>query len=276
MSRTTAILGKGGVGKTFVAAHVAMSLGYMGLKTLLVGCDLKGDAMHALTAEERPSLMQRLQDTSFGYDEISMAEVTAKVSDYVDVLELGAPQLLSGHFGNVLDESFHTFDTHRIWDSYDQVIFDVSEERFDANITPLLRRVQNAIAVTTETPESLFVLNRLVRAILIGSNELKTPMKILGVINNRSRNPNIFQAYTDKTRLFPIMTIAESEELSNLRLFHRTLLTLEREPPHLKMIVDGFIGIADFLRVDPYVLYHLSPLPDQEIWKLRPPGPRLN
>ena len=39
MTRTLAILGKGGVGKTFVAAHVAMSLGYMGLKTLLVGCD---------------------------------------------------------------------------------------------------------------------------------------------------------------------------------------------------------------------------------------------
>ena len=97
-------------------------------------------------------------------------------------------------------------------------------------------------------------------------------MKILGVINNRSVNPAIFDAYTDKTRLFPIHTVPELEELGNLRLFHRTLLTLDKEPPHLKAVVDGFIKIADLLRVDPFVLYQLSPLPDAEVWKLRTPA----
>lgn len=275
MSRTTAILGKGGAGKTFVATHVAMSLGYMGVKTLLVGCDLKGDSLRALSSEERPSLMDALQVLRFAYDELSLSDLTAKISDYVDVLELGAPQLLNGHFGNVLDEAFHTFDLHQVWDAYDQIVFDVTEERFDGNITPLLRRVENAIAVTAETQESMFIVNRLVRAVLIASNEMSAPTKLLGVINNRSVNPVTFEDYTEKTRLFPMLTIPDLEELGNLRRFHRTLLTLDREPPHLKPIVDGFVQIADMLRVDPMVLYQLSPLPDTEIWKLRTPGALL-
>lgn len=272
MSRNTAILGKGGAGKTFVAAHVAMSLGYMGVKTLLVGCDLKGDTLRALSGEERPPLMRALEDAGHGYDELAMTSLTARVSDYVDVMELGAPDLLTGQFGNVLDEAFHTFDLHQVWDRYEQVVFDVTEERFDGNCTALLRRVENAIAVTTEDPESLFVLNRLVRAVLIGGNEYETRMKILGVINNRSINPAPFNAYTEKSRLFPLITIPELDELGHLRRFRRTLLTLEREPPHLKSVVDGFIRIADFLRVDPYVLYQMSPLPDEDIWALRPSG----
>ena len=68
------------------------------------------------------------------------------------------------------------------------------------------------------------------------------------------------------------LTVPELAELGNLRFFHRTLLTLDREPPHLKPVVDGFIKIADLLRVDPFLLYPISPLPDEEIWKLEPPG----
>ena len=142
MSRNTAILGKGGAGKTFIAAHVATSLGYMGVKTLLVGCDLKCDTIHAVSPEERPSLMDALEASQFAYDELSMADLTAKVNDYLDVMELGPPPLLNGHFGNVVDEAFHTFDIHQVWDQYDHVVFDVTEERFDGNFITLMRRVE--------------------------------------------------------------------------------------------------------------------------------------
>ncbi len=272
MSRTTAIVGKGGTGKTFVAAHLAMSLGYMGIKTLLVGCDQKRDTLRALSGEDRPALIHALDAVGYAYDELAMADVTARVSDYVDVLELGPSPLLVGHYGNVLDEAFHTFDLHQLWDQYAHILFDVTEERFDANYAPLFRRVEGAIAVTGEGAESLFVLNRLLRAILIGGAEYGMPVKALGVINNRSVNPLPFQRYTERTRLFPLLTVPELAELGNLRFFHRTLLTLDREPPHLKPVVDGFIKIADLLRVDPFVLYPISPLPDEEIWKLEPPG----
>jgi nitrogenase subunit NifH len=266
----TAILGKGGVGKTFVAAHIAAALGYMGEKTLLVGCDQKRDTMRALTREERPALFQSLEAVGFAYDELALADLIAPAGPYIDVIELGAAPLLVGHYGNVLDECFHTFDLHQVWQRYRHVIFDVTDERFDANFAPLFRRATGAIAVTDESAESLFVLNRLLRAVLIGGGEHHLRIKVLGVIDNRSVNPAPFERYVARSRAFPLLTVPQRPELAALRHFHRTLLTLEREPPELKPIVDGFIRIADLLRVDPFVLYALSPLPDEEIWKLDP------
>jgi nitrogenase subunit NifH len=266
----TAILGKGGVGKTFVAAHIAAALGYMGEKTLLVGCDQKRDTARAVTREERPALIHALERVGYAYDELALGELIAPVNAYLDVIELGPSPLLVGHYGSVLDEAFHTFDLHQLWERYRHVIFDVTDERFDANYAPLFRRVTGAIAVTSESAESLFVLNRLLRAVLIGAGEQHMRIKVLGVINNRSLDPTAFQRYTERTRAFPLLTVPERAELAALRHFHRTLLSLEREPPELKPIVDGFIRIADLLRVDPFVLYSMTPLPDEEIWKLEP------
>jgi nitrogenase subunit NifH len=266
----TAILGKGGVGKTFVAAHIAAALGYMGEKTLLVGCDQKRDTTRALSRSERPALIHALESVGFAYDELALGELIVPVSEYIDAIELGPAPLLVGHYGTVLDECFHTFDLHRLWEGYRHVIFDVTDERFDANYAPLFRRCTGAIAVTNESAESLFVLNRLLRAILIGADEHRMRIKVLGVINNRSLNPLPFQRYTERTRVFPLLTIPDRPELAALRHFHRTLLALQPEPPEFKATIDGFIRIADLLRVDPFVLYPLSPLPDEEIWKLEP------
>jgi hypothetical protein len=91
------------------------------------------------------------------------------------------------------------------------------------------------------------------------------------VIHNRSQEPVAFQRYVERTRLFPLLTVPDLPELARLRRFHRTAITLEREPPHLKPVVDGFIRIADMLRVQPLVLNPVTPLPDEEIWKLAPP-----
>jgi len=54
-AKTTAVLGKGGAGKTFVAAHLAMAFSYSGSRTLVVGCDQKRDTQRALCESTRPS-----------------------------------------------------------------------------------------------------------------------------------------------------------------------------------------------------------------------------
>ena len=72
MSKSTAILGKAGVGKTFLAAHLGMAFGYLGDKTLVVGCDQKRDTMRALSGEVRPSLMETLEASNFAYDQVAL------------------------------------------------------------------------------------------------------------------------------------------------------------------------------------------------------------
>ena len=105
-ARTTAILGKGGVGKTFFASHLTMAFSYLGVKTLVVGCDQKQDTLRALSAETRPPLMDWLDSTDYDYASIAPEQVTVPIGPYADAMELGASPLLVGHYGAVLDEAF--------------------------------------------------------------------------------------------------------------------------------------------------------------------------
>jgi nitrogenase subunit NifH len=269
--KSTAVLGKGGAGKTFVAAHLAMAFGYLGVKTLLVGCDQKQDTVRAVSTERRGSLMEWLESREFDYGRVRPSEVLVSAGEYVDVLELGPSQLLIGHYAAVLDEAFHYFTVHELPSRYGHIIFDVTDERWDAVLVPLFRRVQAAVAVTRESPESLFVINRLLRAVQIGAVEFHHPMSLLGLVNNASHDPLPFERYIARTRAFPLLTISELPELAALRPYHRTLFALKGRGEPLERLVRGFVKVADLLRGDPLNLYTVGSLEDEEIWKLPPP-----
>lgn len=271
MSRTVAILGKGGVGKTFVAAHLAMAMSYLGQRTLLVGCDQKQDTVRAVSAEQAPSLMQALELAGWDYEAVPPEQVLVRASDYVDVVEMGPSALLVGDYGSVLEEAFHLFGVHRLLQRYDLVLFDVGEERFDAAYAPLFRRVEAAVAVTDDSPEAMFVVNRLMRAVLIGAYEHGHPLRLLGAVCNRSLNPLAFQRFTERTRCFPLLTIPESAELGHLRPFHRTVFGLERRSESLEAVLDGFVKVSEILRGRPFNLQPVMPLEDEEVWELAPP-----
>jgi nitrogenase subunit NifH len=268
--KTTAVLGKGGAGKTLVAAHLAMAFDYLGAKTLLIGCDQKQDTVRAVSAEHRGSLMEALESKAFEYGHVHPGDVIVPVTEFVDALELGPSPVLVGNYAAVLDEAFHWFRRHDLLEQYSQVLFDVTDERWDAVLAPLFRRVHHAVAVTRENAESLFVINRLVRAIQIGAIEMHHPITLVGLINNASRDPLAFERYLEHTRVFPLLTIPDLPELASLKAFHRTLFSLKSRNPGLQRIHDGFVKVAELLRGDPLNLYSVSTLPDEQIWSLSP------
>jgi nitrogenase iron protein NifH len=51
-TRTIAIYGKGGIGKSTTTANMAAASSKLGLSTMVVGCDPKADSIHALTDEK--------------------------------------------------------------------------------------------------------------------------------------------------------------------------------------------------------------------------------
>lgn len=270
MSKTIAILGKSGVGKTFLAAHLAMAFGYYGDKTLLVGCDLKRDTTLALARHNRPSLVEALELLNYAHEELDPSEIIVPVTEYVSVMEIGPSQLMVGNYSSVLDEAFNVFQVHNFYSRYDRIIYDVNDERFDASFAPLYHQVEGAVAVTDDTPESLFILNRLLRAALIGSYEFDLPMRIVGAVNNRSIDSRPFERYVERTRCFPLLTIEEYPELARLRRQHQTLFTLKNLSPRLEQLLDDLLKMAELIRGDPFNLYPVSPLADEEIWELGP------
>ncbi len=274
MTSTTAILGKASTGKTFLAAHLGMALGYLGEKTLLVGCDQKRDLGRALSAEPRPSLMEGLEQVGFDGPRLELAQVTWQVTDNVDVVELGPSQLMVGDYGTVLKEAFRVFDSQDFFGSYTRVLFDVTDERFDASFAPLFRRVETAVALTDDSAESLFVLNRLIRMALIGSGEFGLALKLLGVVNNRSVNPVAYERFMERTHAFPLLSIPEMSEIAVMRQAHRTLFSAATTaiPAKLEPVADGILKIAELLRGRPFNLYPMLPLEDEEVWRLAPPA----
>lgn len=275
MSRNIAILGKAGAGKTFVAAHLAMAFGYLGDRTLLVGCDQKRDTARAVSAVSRPSLVETLEASDFSPGNLKLEELAVAVTDYVDVMELGPSQLLFGEYATVLEAAFDWFDMQEGEAGYTRVVYDVNDERFDATTAPLFKRVEGAIGVTTEAPESLFVLNRLLRAALIGGYEQGYPLRVAGVINNRSMDATAFDRYVERTRCFPLLCVPERADLAPLRQEHRTLFHGNAaENPDL--LIDGILKVAEILRAPVFNLYPVSPLEDDEIWDLAPRDPVPN
>lgn len=271
MSKSIGVMGKGGVGNTFMATHLAMAFGELQIKTLLVGCDQKKDTHRALSPAVIPSLMETLEKTAFQYQNLPLSDLVLPITDYVDVVELGPSQLMVGHYAEVLEEAFHVFDHHDLLARYDMVVFDINDERFDAVHNLLFRKIDWAIGVSDDSPESLFVVNRLLRATLIASYEYSLPIKLLGLVNNRSLGGGAFNTFVEKTRCLPLLSIEESESLAALRPHHRTIFRMDPMPGKIQIMVAGILRIADLLRGNPLNLNPITPMEDDDIWALQPP-----
>ncbi|MDH4247461.1 MAG: hypothetical protein OEW39_06570 [Deltaproteobacteria bacterium] len=268
MSMNFAIMGKGGTGKTFIAAHLATALAQTGLRTLLVGCDQKQDARRHLTREPISCLMDELRVRNFVHDELPLEAVVVAVTDHLHVMELGASPLLAGSYANVLEEAFQTFDALDLWKTYECILFDITEERFDGSHTSVFRRVERGLVVMDESAESMFITNRLMRAALIGGHELKTRLKLIGLINNRSSHPERFLHFAETTRLFPLLTIPVLPGVSALKSRHETLFTVETRSPQAEVVRQGFVTLSNLVRgVNPSI-FPLNTLFDEDVWRL--------
>jgi hypothetical protein len=186
----------------------------------------------------------------------------------VDVIELGPSQLLVGDYATVYETAFKVFQRNHLLAGYDQVLFDATDERFDAPNLPLFRALDFVVGVTDDQPESLFVLNRMLRGMLIGWNEFGLPMRVLGIAYNRAEGEGIFQRYVERTRAVPLLRLPASVELAELRMHGTTLFSGAKLPRELDVLIDGFLKIVELIQAGVYNLLPVLPLSDEEVWSL--------
>ena len=60
-----AVCGKGGIGKSTIAAHLSLALSRRGKKVLQIGCDPKHDSTFSLTGFLIPTIIDTLQDRDY-------------------------------------------------------------------------------------------------------------------------------------------------------------------------------------------------------------------
>ncbi|MEM2025856.1 MAG: P-loop NTPase [Desulfurococcaceae archaeon] len=159
--RSIAIYGKGGIGKSTIACHLAASWGLSGLKVALIGCDPKKDSCMLLTGNNpMKPILKALRDGE-------PAE-RCLVRGYANVLcaEVGGPEPGIGCAGRGLLIAFEHLDRLGLFDGLDVVVYDVPGDVVCGGFAvPMKRAGSEVYIVTSGEYLSLYAASGISRAV---------------------------------------------------------------------------------------------------------------
>ena len=186
-----AIYGKGGIGKSTIAANLSAALTERGLKVLHVGCDPKQDSTRLLRGGQPcRTVLQYLQDTEGG--EQRLGDLLQKGYGGLDCVESGGPHPGVGCAGRGIISGFALMEKLGLDESaYDVILYDVIGDVVCGGFAmPLRKGYANAVLlVSSEEYLSLYASNHLLRGI---QNMLGTRPTLLGLIHNVRDNGGDF------------------------------------------------------------------------------------
>jgi ATP-binding protein involved in chromosome partitioning len=165
--------GKGGVGKSTVAANLALALARTGASVGLCDCDLYGPSMGLMFGTtERPSMDQQTQKIlpveRYGLRLLSMGLL----------LDDGAPAVLRGP---MVTKYTQQFLMGAAWDGVDYLILDLPPGTGDIQLT-IVQTVALAGAVIVTTPQEVALIDARKAVAMFG----KVNVPVLGIIENMS------------------------------------------------------------------------------------------
>ena len=129
--RQIAIYGKGGVGKSTIAANLSMALREQGLKVMQVGCDPKRDSTRTLTQGGLiPTVLETYREhLRMGRDEyaIALKDIVFEGQQGIYCVESGGPEPGIGCAGRGVLTAINILRDLKAFDTYgvDIVVYDV-------------------------------------------------------------------------------------------------------------------------------------------------------
>jgi nitrogenase iron protein NifH len=129
--RQIAIYGKGGIGKSTIAANLSMALREQGLKVMQVGCDPKRDSTRCLTRGRLiPTVLETYREhLRMGRDEyaIALEDVVFEGHQGIYCVESGGPEPGIGCAGRGVLTALNILRDLKAFDTYgvDVVVYDV-------------------------------------------------------------------------------------------------------------------------------------------------------
>lgn len=229
--------GKGGVGKSTIAAHLAMSLAARGEQVGLLDLDIYGPSLPILfgLTGTRPKVE----------DGMAIPLTAAGLSLMSIGFLVGEEQALAWRGPMVMGAAKQLLDEVR-WPELDWLIIDTPPGTGDAHITLMQRtRIDGAIIVTTPSPLAVADVRR--GAALF--RKMDTP--ILGLVENMSQLP-------DGQR--PFGNGLSEQDLKALSLERLAQLPLSPELGQLIGTMDGPAASASFTALTDQLLQHFSHL----------------
>lgn len=118
-----AIYGKGGIGKSTIAANIASALCKKGLTVLQIGCDPKSDSTMLLMGKRIPTVLQQMREK----DDISLKDILFRSDEGVFCVEAGGPTPGVGCAGRGIITAFEKLEELGAYEEIrpDVVLYDV-------------------------------------------------------------------------------------------------------------------------------------------------------
>jgi nitrogenase iron protein NifH len=182
--RTLAIYGKGGIGKSTVAATLAVLFAQSGRRVLLIGCDPKHDTSYKVV--ERSAVrtvmgaLQRRRDERVSLDDILMSGRVAGL----DCIETGGPEPGVGCAGRGITRMFELIAQLGLpGDKYDVVIYDVLGDVVCGGFAAPIRggHAREVYIVASGEIMALYAANNICRAVM---NNRRTGVRVGGLVAN--------------------------------------------------------------------------------------------
>ena len=182
---TVVAYGKGGVGKSTVCAHLAVSLARRGRRVLLLGCDPKADtSLRLLGGARAPTIVDMVCGLRGG----RFHDLVVRSRAGVDVLETGGPEPGQGCGGRGVATLCRFLEEHpREVGGYDAVVFDVLGDLVCGGFVAPLRSGlgRDVYIISSEETASLFAANNIAR---VAAQPYHQGVRLGGVIFNLRDN----------------------------------------------------------------------------------------
>jgi len=223
-SRTIAIYGKGGIGKSFTTTNLSATFALMNKRVLQLGCDPKHDSTTSLFGGiSLPTVTEVFAEKNARNEQVSISDIVFRrdIPDFpqpIYGIELGGPQVGRGCGGRGIISGFDVLEKLGIFDwDIDVILMDfLGDVVCGGFATPLARSLsEEVLLVTSNDRQSIFTANNICQA----NNYFKTiggRSRLLGLIINRDDGSGMAEKYATAAGINVLMKVPYNIEARDM------------------------------------------------------------